>query len=118
MLEEVHTMRNLLDFLAATAVILTLGAAPVVARAAGTDTSSPSPSRLVGHWVRDPRGKIVGSIWAIKGHDAVMLVGPMQSFAAGNRLVNVPLTEVRQTAGGVTLSNAGLAALGLHLAAA
>jgi hypothetical protein len=114
MLEEDHTMRNLLDFLAATAVIVTLGAAPVVAQTAGTDASSPSPSRLVGHWVRDANGKIVGSVWAITGHDAVMLVGPMEGFVPGNRLVNVPLTEVRQTASGIVLSSAGLASLGLH----
>ena len=108
-----HTMRNLLDFLAATAVIVTLGATPVAAQTAGAEAPSPSPSHLVGHWVRDANGKIVGSIWAIKGHDAVMLVGPMEGFVPGNRLVNIPLSEVHQTASGIVLSSAGLASLGV-----
>ena len=104
-------MRNILDFLAATAVIATLGAAPVLAQPTATDTSAPSRSHLVGHWVRDSKGRVVGSVWAVKGNDAVMLVGPMEGFVPGNRLVDVPLSDVTQTAGGLVLSGTGLALL-------
>ncbi len=96
-------MRNILDGLAATAVIVALGAAP----------SPPSPFHLVGRWVRDANGRVVGSIWAIKSDDAVMLVGAMEGSGPGNPLVNVPLSEIRQTADGLILGSAGLASLGL-----
>ncbi len=113
-LEEDHTMRNLLDFFAASAVIVTLGAAPVAAKTSRTEASSPSPCSLVGHWVRDADGRIIGSISAIKGRDAVMQVGSTQGFLPRNRLINVPLSEVRQTADGIVLSSVGMAALGLQ----
>jgi hypothetical protein len=106
-------MRNLLDGLAATAVIVALGATPAGAQSAGTGTASPCPSHLVGRWVRNARGTIVGSVWAVKGPTVVMLVGPLEGFVQGNRLVSVPLSEVSQTASGVILSNAGVAALGI-----
>lgn len=98
-------MRNLLDGLAATAVIAAFGAGP----AAGADASLPSPFHLVGRWVRDTSGRVVGSIWAIKGDEAVMLVGAMEGSGPGNPLVNVPLSEIRQTADGLILGSAGLA---------
>ncbi len=110
-------MRNLLDFIAASSVIVTLGEAPVGAKTVETDTSSPSPYPPVGGWVRDADGRIVGSIWAVKGRDAVMQVGPAQGFLPRNRLINVPLSEVHQTEDGIVLSNVGMAALGLQAVA-
>ncbi len=68
--------------------------------------------------MRDANGRIVGSVWAIKGHEAVMLVGAARGSLPGNRLVTVPLSEVHQTADGIILGSAGLASLGLGQAVA
>ena len=86
------------------ALALSLGAAGL-AQAADPAQAAPAPTAAsaVGHWLRDPQGRIIGSVRSLSpdGQTAQIMVGAY--FQEGSHLATIPADALSVTNGRVTL---------------
>ena len=93
---------HFLSLLAALA--LSLGAAGLAQAADPAQAAAPpAAASAVGHWLRDPQGRIIGSVRRLSpdGQTADIMVGAY--FQIGSHLATIPADALSVTNGRVTL---------------
>ena len=90
--------------LSLAALALFLGAAGLAQAADPAQAASaPTAASAVGHWLRDPQGRIVGSVRSLSpdGRTAQIMVGTY--FQDGSHLATIPADALSVANGTVTL---------------
>ena len=88
----------------AAALVLFLGAAGLAQAADPAQAAAaPAAASAVGHWLRDPQGRIIGSVRNLSpdGLTAEIMVGAY--FQIGSHLATIPADALLATNGRVTL---------------
>jgi len=93
--------RRLLSF--ASAAVLALAAAPTLAQQLPAVAPPSSNAALVGHWLHDSRGGIIGSIKSVSpdGHTATVVLGVYKFDNV--RVIEVPASALAVVDGKATL---------------